>query len=134
MAHWMLGSWLVRNFLLWRSRLFFFAGLLTGVLTLTTASPIGTRPGVIATTPTLGNYPDASLSLSTNTIVTPDAAPTFTVGMSASTSTNFKGLLDANPTTGVVRVTDAHPAGMYRVTVRAFTTGGMNSSASSTLR
>jgi hypothetical protein len=70
--------------------------------------------------PTLGNYPATSLSLSTDTTVTPDAAPTNTTSTNVSTSTNFNGKLEANPTTGVVRVTDAHPAGSYTVTVRAF--------------
>ncbi len=43
-----------------------------------------------------------------------------------STSTSFKGKLEGNPATGVVRVTDAHPAGTYTVTVRAFDTGGLS--------
>src|SRR5207248_1158702 len=36
----------------------------------------------------------------------------------------FKGKLEGDPTSGVVRVTDAHPAGAYTVTVRAFDSGG----------
>ena len=80
--------------------------------------------GVLA--PVLGNYPDTSLPLSTDTTVTPDAAPTNTTSINVSTSTNFKGTLEGNPTTGVVRVTDAHPAGIYTVTVRAFDSGGAN--------
>ena len=75
-------------------------------------------------TPGLGNYPNTSLLLSTDTTVTPDAAPTNTASINVSTSTNFKGTLEANPTTGVVRVTDGHPAGTYTVTVRAFDSGG----------
>ena len=42
-------------------------------------------------TPTLGNYPNTSLSLSTDTTVTPDAAPTGTTSITVSTSTDFKG-------------------------------------------
>src|SRR5436190_9369741 len=72
----------------------------------------------------LGNYPDASVLLSGNTTVTPDVAPTNTTSISVSTSTNFKGAFTANPTTGVVTVTDAHPAGAYMVTVMAFGSGG----------
>jgi hypothetical protein len=41
-------------------------------------------------TPVLGNYPDASLSLSTDTTVTPDAPPMNTTRINVSTSTNFK--------------------------------------------
>src|SRR6266481_7907382 len=75
-------------------------------------------------TPTLGNYPDTSLPLSTDTRVTPDAAPTNTTSINVSTSTNFNGMLAGDPATGVVRVTDAHPTGIYEVTVRAFDSGG----------
>jgi hypothetical protein len=73
---------------------------------------------------TLGNYPTTSLSLSADTTVTPDAAPTNTTAISVFTSTNFKGKLEADPVTGVVRVTDAHPVGSYIVTVKAFATAG----------
>ena len=45
-------------------------------------------------TPTLGNYPDTSLPLSTDTTVTPDAAPTNTTHINVSTSTDFKGRLE----------------------------------------
>ena|SRR5205823_11718507 len=47
------------------------------------------------TPPTLGNYPDASIALSANTAVTPDAAPTNTTRISVSTSTNFIGTFAA---------------------------------------
>ncbi len=73
--------------------------------------------------PTLGNYPDTSLPLSTDTTVAPDATPTNTTSINVSTSTNLNGKLEGYPTTGVVRVTDAHPAGTYTVTVRAFNGG-----------
>jgi hypothetical protein len=74
--------------------------------------------------PILGNYPNASLPLSTDTTVTPDAPPTNTTSINVSTSTNFKGALIASPVTGVVRITNAHPAGTYTVTVRAFDSAG----------
>ena len=61
----------------------------------------------------LGNYPDTSIPLSTDTTVTPDATPTDTSSINVSTSTDFKGKLEGEPGTGVVRVTDAHPAGTY---------------------
>ena len=85
------------------------------------------------TTPTLGNYPDTSLALSTDTTVTPDAAPTNTTSINVSTSTDFKGTLAGDPTTGVVRVTDAHPAGTYTVTVTAFDSGGATATKTFTL-
>ena len=72
----------------------------------------------------LGNYPDTSILLSTDATVTPDAAPTNTTSINVSTNTNFNGTFAASPATGVVRVTDAHPAGTYTVTVTAFGPGG----------
>ena len=79
---------------------------------------------IIVAQPTPGNYPDTSIPLSTDTTVTPDAAPTNTTSINVSTSTDFKGKLEGDPMTGVVRVTDAHPAGTYTVTVTAFDSGG----------
>ena len=83
---------------------------------------VHSQSGIAA--PTLGNYPDTSLALSTDTTVTPDAAPTDTTRINVSTSTDFNGTLEGDPTTGVVQVTDAHPAGTYTVTVTAFDSGG----------
>jgi hypothetical protein len=88
------------------------------------AGRLGVHSQGIVATPTLGNYPDTSLPLSTDTTVTPDAAPTNTTSINVSISTDFNGTLEGDPTTGVVRVTDAHPAGTYTVTVRAFDSGG----------
>ena len=83
--------------------------------------------------PTLGNYPDTSLPLSTDTTVIPDAAPSDTTSINVSTSTDFNGTLTGDPTTGVVRVTDAHPAGTYTVTVTAFDSGGATATKTFTL-
>src|SRR5439155_14181875 len=84
-------------------------------------------------TPTLGNYPATAMPLSTDTTVTPDAAPTNTTSITVSTSTNFKGKLEGYPATGVVRITDAHPAGTYTITVRAFDSGGATTTKTFTL-
>ena len=75
-----------------------------------TATPTPTATGT-PPPPILDNYPNTSIPLSTDTTVTPDAAPTNTTSINVSTSTNFKGKLEGDPATGVVRVTDAHPAG-----------------------
>ena len=93
----------------------------------------GTAPDGSIAPPTLGNYPDTSIPLSTDTTVTPDAAPTNTTSINVSTSTNFKGKLEGDPTTGVVRVTDAHPAGTYTVTVKAFNGAGATTTKTFTL-
>ncbi len=96
---------------------------LTVPIVLAIGAPKNSRStGVL--TPILGNYPNTSLPLSTDTTATPDAPPMNTTSISVSTSTNFKGTLVASPVTGVVRVTNAHPAGTYTVTVRAFDSGG----------
>ena len=95
-----------------------------GVLALTGASPIGRRPIGVVIAPTLGTYPATSTFLSANTTVIPSAAPTNATSMIVSASTNFKGELQANPATGVVRVTNAHPAGIYPVMVKAFNSSG----------
>ena len=83
--------------------------------------------------PTLGNYPNAIVALSSNTTVTPDAPPTNTTGISVATNSNFKGKFVANPTTGVVRVTNAHPVGTYLVTVTAFDSVGATATKTFTL-
>ena len=79
--------------------------------------------------PTLGNYPATSVPLSTNTTVEPDAAPINAASMTVSTSTDFNGTLEGDPTTGGVRVTDAHPAGTYTITVRPFGSNGETTTA-----
>jgi VCBS repeat protein/FG-GAP repeat protein len=111
------------------TRLLPLAGVVVAVLTLTGASPIGRRPIGVGIPPTLGNYPATSIPLSANTTVAPDAAPTNATSMNVSTSTDFKGTLEGNPTTGVVRVTDAHPAGTYAITVKAFGSNGDSTTA-----
>ena len=76
--------------------------------------------GTIAQTPSLGNYPNTQVTLGANSTITPEAAPANAASINVSTDTNFKGTFAADPATGVVRVTDAHPAGVYTVTVKAF--------------
>ena len=94
-----------------------------------------TQTGAILQEPplTLGNYPNTSIPLSTDATVTPDATPANTTSITVSTSTNFQGQLEGYPNTGVVRVTDAHPAGTYTVTVRAFNLGVLTTTKTFTL-
>ncbi|NOT59525.1 MAG: hypothetical protein HOP19_04785, partial [Acidobacteria bacterium] len=72
----------------------------------------------------LGTYPNASVATGGSVAVTPSAAPSGTLRVAASTSSIFRGLFTVNPTTGVVRVTNAQPAGTYTVTVKGI--GGAN--------
>ena len=70
--------------------------------------------------PTLGNYSDPSIATAGgNATVSPDAAPTGGASVTVYTTTDFKGLLTVNQNTGVVTLTNAHPAGTYVVTVDA---------------
>ena len=73
-----------------------------------------------AQTPTLGTYSNSTAAVGANTTVTPTAAPTGATRINVSATTNFKGSFVANPATGVVRVTDANPAGSYLVTIKGF--------------
>jgi hypothetical protein len=79
-----------------------------------------TRSSNLILNATLGNYADTNVQLGADAKVIPDAAPLETTSINVSTSTNFKGRLEADPAAGVVRVTNAHPAGTYAVVVRAF--------------
>ncbi|HXI26238.1 MAG TPA: FG-GAP-like repeat-containing protein, partial [Pyrinomonadaceae bacterium] len=78
--------------------------------------------------PDLNQYPNTSVALSSNTTVLPAPSPSpsnprNTTSLSVSTSTDFKGELEADPATGIVRVTNAHPAGTYPVTLTASNQG-----------
>ncbi len=78
--------------------------------------------------PTLGNYANTAVSLSGNTTITPSATPANALSATAATVATFKGKLEVDPTTGVVRVTNAHPANrageFYPVTVTAYNADG----------
>jgi hypothetical protein len=100
-------------------------GVFAIALALMSSVPVAARPA----SPILGNYPNAMVVASGNTTVTPDAAPGGATSVNVSSSSNFKGTFVANAGTGVVRVTDAHPAGTYTVTVKAFDAMGMTSKA-----
>lgn len=72
----------------------------------------------------LGDYADTSVALSGNAVVTPDTSPTGITRITASAPTTFRGQLAVDNSTGAVRVTNAHPAGVYPITVTAFGPGG----------
>jgi hypothetical protein len=74
--------------------------------------------------PTLGNYPATTVNLGAQTTVTPSAAPTDAANLVATASSGFNGTFYANPSTGVVKVINAHPAGTYTVTVTSFRPAG----------
>ena len=70
------------------------------------------------TTHALGNYPNLTIAKAGgNSTVTPNTAPTGNTRITGHTNTNFKGKISVNTVTGVVNITNAHPAGTYVVTV-----------------
>jgi len=71
--------------------------IFSGALICTLTSLLGS--GAVAA-PILGNYPDTLLPLSTDTMVTPDAAPTDTTSITVFTSTDFQGTSTGDRATG----------------------------------
>ncbi len=99
---------------------------MTGNITVLGSTPTATPTS--SNNPTLGNYSATSVPLSGDTTVIPDAAPTLSTRMIVSASSSFKGKLEADPVTGTVRVTNAHPAGTYGVRITSFESGGASTS------
>ncbi|MFT7450028.1 MAG: hypothetical protein ACI9VN_000740, partial [Patescibacteria group bacterium] len=85
------------------------------------------------TPPTLGIYPNTTIIAAANTTIIPDEAPTNTTSIVAYTDTNFTGILDVDPTTGELRITNAYQTGVYTVTVKAFIYNSVSSTTSFTL-
>jgi hypothetical protein len=75
---------------------------------------------VAASTSTLGNYANASVTAGGNTTIIPDAVPTGAMGLTASAPAGFDGTFAVNAMTGAVTVTNAGPAAAdaYTITVR----------------
>lgn len=73
---------------------------------------------------TLGSYPASNVGLSGNTTVMPDAAPIGEDYITAAATSDFKGKLAVDKLTGTVIVTNAHPAGTYPITIKAFRAAG----------
>ncbi|MBP6003015.1 MAG: VCBS repeat-containing protein [Pyrinomonadaceae bacterium] len=88
---------------------------------------------ILVAPPPLGTYPDTTIPLSANATVVPDIPTNSVTSVNVSTSTSFNGRFEADPVTGVVRVTNAHPAGDYSVTVTAFNGGGVTATRTFTL-
>ena len=101
-----------------------FAALIGFIPQLFDTSAANGNAGAPAEILSLGNYPPASVELSGNTVVLPDAAPVGVASLTVSTNTNFKGRFEGDPNTGTVRITNAHPEGQYPVTVTADGPGG----------
>ncbi len=80
-----------------------------------------TFKSLFAQAPVLGTYPSTIIATASgNASVIPSVAPANTTSITAYTSTSFKGLLQVNPTTGILTITNAHPAGTYTILLTAF--------------
>ncbi|WP_083928233.1 FG-GAP-like repeat-containing protein [Spirosoma panaciterrae] len=66
----------------------------------------------------LGDYPSTSMLQGGVLAITPNDVPVGVSGLIATASPNFKGVLTADPATGVVRISNAQPVGVYTVTVK----------------
>lgn len=81
----------------------------------------------------LGNYPATSVAhAGSNVFILPSAPPSGISSLGVFTTADFKGLLLVDPVTGILTVTDAHPAGVYNVTVKALN-GTISSNTNFTL-
>jgi hypothetical protein len=89
------------------------------------------------TPPKLGNYPSAgTINLGASTTVTPNAAPSdngLIISLTAS-APGFAGSLGTNLAAGAVTISNAGPAGIYTVTVKATDNCGATSTRTFTLR
>ena len=93
------------------------------VIAIALSYTIGTR----SATTSIGVYPPTEIAVGGNATITPNSPPVGALRMIASTNTNFRGTLEADPVSGVVRVYNAHPAGVYPVTLVAAETSGASS-------
>ena len=82
----------------------------------------------IALLPVLGSYASTAITTGGNTVVTASTSPANTQNITAYASGNFGGLLQVDATTGAVTITNARPAGIYNITVKA---NGVSTAASS---
>jgi len=118
----------------------FFPNKDTGMLSFSNAAPIGTHTIQIGASDQcfvqsvatfdllvkgVGTYPNTTVTLGANATITPDVGILKDASITVSSTTNFKGTFAADPGTGVVRVTNAHPAGTYPVTVTVFNNGSL---------
>ncbi len=94
-----------------------------------TPTPTATTTPTPGPTPISGTYSTATVNLSGNSAVVPVTPPSGAIRMTATGNTTFKGTLVADPVTGIVRVTNAHPAGTHQIKVTNF---GIGTSSSTT--
>ena len=86
-----------------------------------------------AQTPALGTYSNITLTSGGNANITPSVAPTNTVKATAFSNSQFKGLLSVNPSTGVLKITNAKNAGVFPITIKAYSASSLTATTTCTL-
>ncbi|MBL0019027.1 MAG: VCBS repeat-containing protein [Bacteroidetes bacterium] len=81
---------------------------------------------VLAQAPTLGTYPNSTVQAGQQVTISPSPAPANTT-RAVAIALNFMGVLQVNPTTGAITVTDAERPGTYLTKVWAYGPGGVTS-------
>jgi hypothetical protein len=71
----------------------------------------------ICTIPSIGSYLDSSVFAGANFTMNPSAVPIGAGTLKVSVNPFFKGIVTPNSSTGQIRITNAHPAGIYEFTV-----------------
>lgn len=74
--------------------------------------------------PILGAYDTTFVKSGQSILVNPDSAPSSLAYTAAFTDGHFTGIFSTNPISGAVRITNANPAGIYKVTVQASDSAG----------
>ncbi len=89
--------------------------------------------GAHAQAPALGSYSNITLTSGGNASITPSVIPANTVKAMAYSNSNFKGILSVNPSTGVLKITNAKNAGVYPITIKAYNAGSLTATTTCTL-
>ncbi|REK00731.1 MAG: T9SS C-terminal target domain-containing protein [Bacteroidetes bacterium] len=82
---------------------------------------------------TLGNYNNIVMSAGKDSINTPSSVPTGTVKIAVHSSPEFRGILTARASDGIIRINNAGPVGVHQITVRAYNSSGASSTKTFTL-
>ncbi len=103
--------------------LFFLFAIIVIMIALTYAV------GIRSATTSIGTYPATEVGLGSQTLVKPSSPPIGSLRFVAITDSRFKGTIEGDPATGVVRVTNAQPVGVYPVTLISYESSGISSTA-----
>lgn len=106
----------------------FVISVIVFFVSIATSSIVGTTATAhVSTPPGLGDYSNTEVFLGADVSIVPSSAPVNAVTATGSASGGFQGLITVDPVTGIVLVTNAHTAGTFTITIRAF--DNLNASA-----